>query len=262
MEGSKFFCVRCKKIEGKDVAMIEQHDMLVCPNCKTSFFIEGRSPLGRYEENWKKNAEELFPLLRPPLHQNDLDNPRLFFLYKDCYHALLIGKYNASIILMGVLLETIMKERIWLKLGIDFQHPYGNCLSKIESEKLMDPRDIFFLRKFKDKVRNLYVHANEAKILEGVFVPVYPLEFKGELSLEKLEESFKKVKTGQQKPKLLPASEVPAIRSVVKQEFDRRRAIGLFNQVYDFLLAALIKYFKLTEYEEHNKKFGTGLENI
>ena len=46
MDVSKVFCVRCKKIEGKDVLMIEQQDMLVCPNCKTSFFIEGKSPLG------------------------------------------------------------------------------------------------------------------------------------------------------------------------------------------------------------------------
>ena len=74
---------------------------------------------------------------------------------------------------MGVLLETLMKERIWLKLGIEFQHPYGDCLKKIESEKLMEPRDVFFLRKFKDRIRNLYVHGNEAKILEGIFVPVY-----------------------------------------------------------------------------------------
>lgn len=258
----KFFCVRCKKMEGKDVLMIEQHDMLVCPNCKTSFFMEGKSPLARYQDIWKRNAEEIFPLLRPPLYQSDLGNPRLFFLYEDCYHTLLIGRYNAGIILMGVLLETLMKERIWLKLGVEFQYPYGECLKKIESEKLMEPRDVFFLRKFKDRIRNLYVHGNEAKILEGIFVPVYPLEFKGELSLEKLEEGFQRVKTGQQKPKLLPASEVPAIRSVVKQELDRRRAIGLFNQVYDFLIAAKIKYFKLVEYDEHNKKFRTGLGNL
>ena len=153
---------------------------------------------------------------------------------------------------MGVLLGSLMKERIWLKLGIDFNHDYGRCLEKIEKERLMDPRDILFLRRFKNTIRNLYVHDNEAKILEGVVVPVYPLEFKGEISLKKLEESFNRVKSGEQKPMLLSASEVPAIRSVVKLEFDRRRAIALFNQVYDFLLAAHIKYFPYV-HNQHTK---------
>lgn len=262
MEEKKLQCPRCKKIDGKEIFMMEKHDMLICPECKTSFLIDGISPLGRYAEIWKDNAEVVFPLVRPPLYQSDLENPGLFFLYEDCYHTLLIGKYNASIILMGVLLETLMKERIWLKLGIDFQRPYGSCLQKIESKRLMEPNDIYFLKKFKDEIRNPYVHANEVKILEGVFVPVYSLEFEGKFSLKKLEEGFKRIRSGQQKPKLLSASDFPEIRSVVKQEYDRRRVIDLFNQVYDFLLVAKIKYFKPREYEEHQKKFGTKLEKI
>jgi len=262
MEEKKFPCPRCKKVKGEEVFMMEKYDMLVCPKCKTSFFLEGKSPLGRYEDDWKKNAEEIFPLLRPPLYQSDLENARLFFLYEDCYHTLLIGRYNASIVLMGVLLEAIMKERIWLKLGIDFRGTYGGCLRIMEKEKLMKAGDIYFLRKFKDEIRNPYTHADESEILEGIFVPVYPLQFEGEFSLERLEQGFESVKSGQLKPKLLPASEVPAIRSVVKREYDRRRAISLFNQVYDFLVAAKIKYFKQEEYEEHCEKFGTRLEKV
>lgn len=262
VEEKKFPCVRCKKMEGKEVFMIEKHDMLVCPNCKTSFFLKGKSPLGRYEDNWRKNAEEIFPLLRPPLYQSDLENPRLFFIYEDCYYTLLIGRYNAAIVLMGVLLEALMKERILLKSGKDFYGPYGACLSEIEGKKLMEVKDVYFLRKFKDRIRNLYTHADERQILKGVFVPVYPLQFEGEFSLKELEQGFEAVKSGQLKPKLLPAWDVPAIRSIVKQEYDRRLAMKLFNQVYDFLLDTKIKYFKPKEYEEHQKKFGTRLDDI
>ena len=262
MEEKKFPCIVCKRTKGEEVFMIEKHDMLVCPKCKTSFFLKGKSPLERYEDTWKRNAEEVFPLLRPPLYQSDLGNLRLFFLYEDCYYTLLIGSYNASIVLMGVLLEAIMKERIRLKLGIDFRGPYGACLHKIDSEGLMRAEDIRFLRKFKDETRNPYQHADESKILEGIFVPVWPLQFEGELSLEKLEQGFERAKSGQLKPKLLPAADVPAIRPVVKQAYDRKRAINLFNQVYDFLLAAKVKYFKQEDYEEHHKKFGTGLEKV
>ena len=262
MEKIKPLCPRCKKIKNEEVVMIEKHDMLVCPKCKTSFILEGKSPLGRYEDNWKRNAEDVFPLLRPPLNQADLANPRLFFLYEDCYHTLLTGRYNASIVLMGVLLEALMKERIWLKLGINFRRAYGLCLKKIENKKLMKVKDIRFLRKFKDEIRNPYQHADEFEITQGLFVRVWPLQFEGGLSLEKLEQAMENVKSGRLKPKILSAADVPSIRPTIKQAIDRERAIDLFNKVYDFLLAAKIKYFKQEEYDEHHKKFGARLEKV
>ena len=78
---------------------------------------------------------------------------------------------------MGVLIEALMKERIRLKLGFDFQKPYGICLEKIKKEKLLEREDIKFLRKFKDEIRNPYQHSDEKKILEGIFVPVWPIKF-------------------------------------------------------------------------------------
>jgi len=160
----------------EEVPMIEKHDMIVCPKCQTKIIDKSKSPLGRYTEEWKRNAEEAFPLLRPPLYVNDLENPRLYFLYENCYHTLLIGQYNASIVLMGVLLEALMKERIWLKLGIDFRGPYGACLKKIEREKLMDVKDIVFLRKFKDEIRNPYQHVDDAQIVKELgFVKAIPV---------------------------------------------------------------------------------------
>ncbi|MCX9074552.1 MAG: hypothetical protein OIN88_07825 [Candidatus Methanoperedens sp.] len=220
MDEAKEICGRCKQINNEEVFMVEKHDMLVCPKCQTSFFIKGKSPLERYKENWNNNADEIFVLVRPELSQGDLVNPRLFFLYEDCYHTILIGRYNASIIMMGVLLETLMKERINLKLGGYFEGEYGPCLKN------------------------------------------WPIQFEGEISLEKLSKAIKDTKSGRLKPKLLPAAEIPAFRSIAKQAYDRKRAIELFNQVYDFLLGAKIKYFKQEEYDEHNKKFGTGLENV
>ena len=224
--------------------------------------MEEKSPLEGYKENWNNNAEEIFPLIRPELNQADLSNPRLFFLYEDCYHTLLIGRYNASIILMGVLLEALMKERIWLKLGINFTKPYGSCLQEVEKEKLMKKEDVRFLKRFKDEVRNPYQHSDESKILQGVVIPVWPFHFEEGISFEKLERAVEDLKSGRLKPKWLPAAEVPAIRSIAKQAYDRRQAIELFNQVYDFLTVANIRYFKQEEYEEHHKKFGTGVENV
>lgn len=262
MVDNKVICAVCKKVRNEDVHMIEKHDMLICPKCQTSLFIQNKSPLERFKEIWNNNADDLFVLLRPELNQTFLSNPRLFFLYEDCYYTLLIGRYNASIILMGVLLEVVMKERINLKLGGYFKGTYGDCLKKIEDKKLMRWEDIRFLRKFKNEVRNLYQHANEAEILKGVFIPAWPIQFEGDISLEKLNKAIEGTKSGLLKPKLFHAADIPAFRSIAKQAYDRKRAIDLFNQVYDFLMVANIRYFTQKEYDEHNKMFGTGLEDV
>ena len=262
MEHKPLHCPACKSTKGKEVSMIEKHDTLACPECRLVLLLSGKSPLGRYAETWRTSAEELFPLLRPPVDEFVLLNTRVHFLYEDCYYTLLIGRYNASIVLMGVLLEALMKERIGLKLGIEFKGTYGSCLRTIKSNTLMQAEDIQFLERFKDEIRNPYQHADEVGILQGLLVPVWPMEIQGELSFEKINTLMDNAKSGKMKPKLLPASEIPAIRSVVKQEYDRKRAIDLFNSVYDFLIGAEAKYFKQEDYDEHNRKFGTGLEKV
>jgi hypothetical protein len=253
----KLLCFRCKSVKGIDVFMVEKHDLLVCPECKTAIILEGKSPLSRFQDDWKRNAEEVFPLIRPPLYMDDLANPRLFFLYEDCYHTLLIGKYNASIVLMGVLLEALMKERIWLRLGTYFRGAYGDCLQKVKKEKLMDFKDIYYLEKFKNEVRNPYQHADDVQIVEDLgFYRVFPIPIDMSKSVTlQLEKGIEDVRTRRIKPRIIPVTD-PLVRDVAKREYDRKHALELFNKVYDFLRVAKIKYFSQEEYDEHQKKFG------
>lgn len=258
MSTSKVVCDFCLKQNGEEVFMDEKNDSLICPQCKNCIFVD----LEGYKKNWYKNSEEIYPFLRPELTSDDLPNPRLLFLYQDCYQTLLIGRYNASVVMMGVLVEVIMKERIELKLGEYFSKPFGPCLEKIETHKLMSQEHIFFLRKFKKIIRNPYQHADEADIMKGIYMPVWPVKFESEISAEKMEKFLNDIKSGKVKPKFLPVSEIPAIRSFAKQSYDRKRAIGLFNEVHDFLIDVHHLYFKEWEYKEHNQKHGTGLEKI
>ena len=265
---NSLFCVICyDKDKTQKIKLVERHDTLFCPNCKTVVILTHKSPLGRYQEMWKDHSEKIHPLLRPDMQTGELPNTRLFYLYEDCYFNMLIGRYNAAIVLMGVLLEALMKERIYLKLGIEFREPYGACLKKIEEERLMNVRDIRFLRDFKNKIRNLYQHSDEKEILAGLYIKIWPIkiwpiQFKGDLTIEKLNKAYEKVKTGEFKPVWVPAWQFPAFVSVVKQERDKRRAVPLFNEVYDFVRAALLIYIKQNEYDEHNKKFGNELANL
>jgi hypothetical protein len=154
---------------------------------------------------------------------------------------------------MGLLLEALMKERIRLKSGQDFKGAYGACIKIIEEQKIIDPKDLYFLRKFKDQIRNPYAHFDESKIVEGRIVKGWEIPFDELLNPEKFEKTFAAIKSGERKPLLLSATH-PALRSVVKLTDDRRRAIALFNQVYDFLLAFRIRYLRQSDYDEHNKK--------
>lgn len=162
---------------------------------------------------------------------------------------------------MGVLMEALMKERIMLKLGVDYHKSYGLCLKLIKDKKLMEVKDIFFLRKFKDEVRNPYLHADDFQVLQGILTPVWKLQFKN-LDIKKLQQFQEDIRSGKAKPVLLPAAYFPEFRAIQKQSYDRERAITLFNQTYDFLRDAYIKYFKQEEYDEYQKRFGSRLSAL
>lgn len=86
----------------------------------------------------------------------------------------------------------------------------------------------------------VYQHADEADIVKGSYMQVWPISLN---------------------VKFLPVSEIPAIRSLAKQSY-YQKAMELFNEVHDFLIDIYKLYFKEREYQEHNPKYGTGLEKV
>jgi hypothetical protein len=248
-------CPSCKKVRNIDVEMVVKYDKIICEKCKTSFTDPDANPLGRYFEEWKNNGEKMYPLVRPPLQMDFLANVRLYYIYEDCYHCILTGRYNASIVLLGVLLEALMKERIYLKSGMDFQKPYGAALKEIKNEGWMRYEDIAFLEWFKNEIRNPYQHSDEKKIMKGKYVAVWPINIGKDFTLEKLADFRSEINSKKIPPQFVPVSDVPAVRSVVKKEYDEKNSVKLFNQVYDFLLNCQIIYFNKSEYDEFHRKF-------
>ena len=225
--------------------------------------------LAVYQETWKNNSSHLFALLRPELPSALILEPGLKELYQDCYQTLLIGRYNASIVMMGVFLEGLMKERIRLKTGKDFAKPYGQCVDRLMGIRrlrngrieragdgccLISMRDIMFLDKFKDRVRNTYAHFDEAKVVSGRIMEAWEIPFGEKFNLSEFEATFKEIKAGKRKPMLLDAKH-PALRSVSKMQTDRMMAVRLFNLVYDFALGFIMKYLRQKDYDEYHKLF-------
>lgn len=252
MTSKNIFCLACKFHLDKTVYMIEVNEHLVCPECSNSYPTDGISVLEAYELNWKDNAINVFFSLRPELNSRDLSNPKLFSLYMDCYHTLLIGRYNASIVMMGVLVEAIVKERIYLKRGIECTQPLGPCLNLIKKHKLMDEKDINFLYKFKKIVRNPYQHIDDKEIMRDIKSQIWEFKFN---SLDEMKSQIESVRAGKIKPAIVNISEKRAILSIFKQEHDSKIVIPLFNEVYDFMLRCNLKYFNQHEWNEYHEKF-------
>ena len=224
--------------------------------------------LEAYQETWKDNSGFLFALLRPELPSTLTLEPGLKALYQDCYQTLLIGRYNASIVMMGVFLEALMKERIRLKTGKDFTKPYGQGIDRLMGIKrlkgrieragdgyyLIAPNDIMFLDKFRDKVRNTYAHFDEARVVDGRIMQAWEIPIGDKFNLAEFEATFEEIKAGKRKPLLLDATH-PALRSVSKLYSDRIIAVRLFNLVYDFALGFIMKYLRQKDYDEYHKRF-------
>lgn len=256
------FCSVCGQ-KGETVKLEKKNDMLICSKCGTSWKIAGISPLGRYQDTWVDNSHFLFALLRPELPDSINLEPGLNSLYEDCYQTLLIGRYNASIVMMGVFLEALMKERIRLKTGKDFRKSYGWCIDRLRGIKrlkngcvrqlsggyLIEPKDVAFLDKFRDKVRNIYAHFDEAKLVYGRIMKGWEIPVDEIIDVKKFETTLKEIKSGKRKPLLLHATH-PVLRSISKLESDRKVAVGLFNLVYDFTLCFALRYLRQKDYDE------------
>lgn len=225
--------------------------------------------LNCYRETWNDNSGFLFALLRPELPSNVVLDPGLKYLYEDCYQTLLIGRYNASIVMMGVFLEALMKERIRLRTGKDFTKPYGECIDRLMGIKrlrkghiervgdgynLIAPEDILFLDRFRKKVRNIYTHFDETTLVKGRIMQAWEIPLGDKFDLAKFEATFKEIKSGQRKPLLLHATH-PALRSISKMYSDRIVAVNLFNLIYDFTLGFVLKYLGHKDYAEYHKNF-------
>ncbi len=173
----------------------------------------------------------------------------------DCYQTLLIGRYNAAIVMMGVLVEAILKEIILLQTGKEFKKELGPCLKKISADKMMSESEIQYIWTFKNKKRNLYQHAADGEILEGTTYPVIPFKWKSGSSHDDLIHFLEKVNAGLIKPIYVSASESRALCPLSKQAYDMRKAVELFNEIHDFLFVCNVRYFNHQQYDEFHKKF-------
>jgi len=199
--------------------------------------------------------------MRPPFEPEDLGNPFLLELYMDAYLPILLGRPNAGIVMLGVLLEALVKEVIYLNEGKPFKGEFGPAVAVADGSGYIRREDAATLRSFKDRIRNPYQHQDLAEILRGRTVRVWSIQLDPNNPLKSIEDAMTGIKNGERQSKLVLADMIGSLGIAVKLDLDKKSAIPLFNSVHDFLIQAQVRYLSAEKYDQFNKRFGNPIES-
>ncbi len=182
--------------------------------------------------------------------------PHLRVLYFETYFLLAYEFYNASLVLMGILLENITKERLFLD-GIKDEEleemTFGRAINKCEEMKILNSQELGFLKKKKQELRDPYAHYNKMKLSKDVYFPTWKIKN----PVEKLIALDKRVRRGELtelqarqelikgiKPELMSSKEFKPMAQIAKSEKEKGSAVDIFLEINTFTRKFAEKYFK------------------
>jgi len=210
------------------------------------------SELGRMKNSLSKMLDKL------PNKEIPFMEPHLRALYFETYFLLAQEFYNASLVLMGILLENIAKEKLFIE-GVKDKEleemSFGKVISWFEKMEVLDSQELEFLKKKKEELRNPYAHYNKMKLSEGIYFSGWKIPSDGLVS--KLIALDKRVKDGELtekeaqqelikgvKPELISSKEFRPIAHIAKREREKVSAIDIFLEIDKFIRDFAKKYFK------------------
>ena|SRR3989344_8293229 len=215
------------------------------------------------EEYLNDKREKLFENL------NKLPNKELPFmeshlraLYFQTYFLLAEGFYNVALVLMGILLETLTKERLFMNsvtdANLEKMNFYG-AIKECKERELLTSEELNFLKTINIELRDPYIHYNKMKLSEGAsflggkiinpvgkIISLLEKTLKGELTdKEAKKELIKDVKF-----EPMTSKDFRPLAQMGKSEFENKEAINIFLEVDKFTREFAKKYFK----PKHEKK--------
>ena len=207
-------------------------------------------------ENELANTREIMSKTLDKLPNKELPfmEPHLRSLYFETYFLLAKGFYNASLVLMGILLENVIKEKLFMEGTKDEELEkinFGVALTKIKP--FISDEEFKFLDDRKLRLRNPYAHYNKMKLSEGIYFPVWTVENpvqklialqervnKGELAeAQARQELIKGVE-----PELMSSKEFRPISQIAKCEKEKSQVTDIFSKIDVLIREFAEKYFK------------------
>ena len=209
--------------------------------------------LEQTEKNLSENLDKL------PQGELPFMEPHLRSLYYQAYFLLAYGFYNASIIMCGILLESILKEKLFNDGLTDKEiekMDFGCVIQECKQRKNLSNEELSFFIDNKNNVRNPYVHYNQIKLTEGKFVVSWEIKD----AINKLLALGERVKKGEIteeqarielikgiEPQLVDSTTFRPVAQAVKGEEDKENALSIFREVDKFVRDFANKYFKKEE---------------
>src|SRR3989344_4075067 len=207
-----------------------------------------------YLEYLKKQLLENLDKL--PNRELPFMEPHLRAMYFETYFLMAQGYYNASLVLCGILLENLVKEKLFMD-GISDEElesmNFRQAIKKTKDMNILTPDEINFLEIKKDKLRNPYAHYNKMKLSEGIYFPVWKIEN----TVKKLISLHERVNKGElteaqarqkliegQKPEFMSSKEFRPLSQMAKSEIEKNTAPSVFLEIDKFTREFARKYFK------------------
>jgi len=218
------------------------------------FYLNKEELIGRELENMKVNLTKNLDKL--PNEELPFMESHLRALYFQSYFLLAYGFNNASIVLDGILLESVTKEKLFMD-GISDekleQMNFAQAIRKCKEMGILSESELVFLEEKNKLIRNPYAHYNQFKISEGIYFPTWKIENpveklislqervnKGELTeVQARQELIKGVK-----PELMSSKEFRPLGQIVKSEKEKIDSIDIFLEIDKFIRKFAEKYFK------------------
>ncbi len=227
-----------------------------------SLFKDKEEFIENHLESLKKSLSENLDKL--PNRELPFMEPHLRAIYFETYFLIAQGFYNSSLVLCGILLESLIKEKLFMDEISDEELEkmnFGQAIKKAKDKNLLSPDEINFLEIKRDNLRNPYAHYNKMKLSEGIYFPVWKIEN----PVEKLISLQKRVNNGElteaqarqelikgQKPEFMSSKEFRPLSQTAKSEIERNNAPLVFLEIDKFTREFARKYFKPKEKEERH----------
>jgi len=209
-----------------------------------------------YLENMKKTLYENLPKL--PNEELPFMECHLRALYFQAHYLTAEGFYNASLVLCGILLESLVKEELFIKgvsdKELEDNMGFGGAINRAKKMNLLSDKEIAFLESKKDSLRNSYAHYNKMKLSDEFQSYVFKVPIERLKNI--LERTMKGETTDSQsrqelingiEPETMTPKEFRPLAQMGKVEFENRFAIDVFLEIDKFTREFAIKHFKPKE---------------
>ena len=183
--------------------------------------------------------------------------PHLRALYFQTYFLLAEGAYKPSLVFCGILLENVLKEKLFLHgvLDEDLENMnFGNAIERAKRMNILKDEELTFLENKKDTLRNPYAHYNKMKLSKGIYYPAWKVPNPSKKLIELIERVQKGELTESEarrelikgiQPELLSSAEFRPLAHLVTSNLEKDGfALSTFLEVDKFVRKFAEDYFK------------------